>query len=178
MKIFAETDRLILREMVPKDVDGMFELDSDPIVHRFLGKKPIKTQVEAEKMIQYVRSQYEKYNIGRWVVIEKASGDFVGWSGLKLNFEDEMNGHTNFIDVGYRFIPRYWGKGYATESGKAAVEYGFKTMKYDVIHGMTELDHIASRRALEKIGLHYVEDFIFEPEDLPLTWYELKNPYQ
>jgi [ribosomal protein S5]-alanine N-acetyltransferase len=41
MKIFIETERLILREILPADVDGLFELDSDPDVHRYLGNKPV-----------------------------------------------------------------------------------------------------------------------------------------
>ncbi|MFD0862877.1 GNAT family N-acetyltransferase [Sungkyunkwania multivorans] len=178
MTVFAETERLLLRALTLDDTNSMFELDSDPIVHRYLGNKPVRTKEEVIKYINYIQMQYENYHIGRWAVIEKASGDFVGWSGLKNNFEHEMNGHTNFIDVGYRLIPRYWGKGYATESGIAAVNYGFETMNYDVIYGMTELDHHASRKALEKIGLTYVEDFVFEVEDLPLTWYQITNPYR
>ena len=41
MKVFVETERLILRELLPTDIDGMFELDSDPVVHKYLGNNPI-----------------------------------------------------------------------------------------------------------------------------------------
>lgn len=176
MKIFVETDRLVLRELLDTDIEGMFALDSDAEVHKYLGNNPIKTMDEAQKNIDYIRMQYEKYGIGRWAAIEKSSGDFIGWTGLKMNFENEMNEHTDFIDVGYRFIKKYWGKGYATESGKASVQYGFDRMGYKTIYGMAELENTASRNALLKIGLTHINDFIYEPENLPLAWYKIRKP--
>ena len=176
MKIFAETDRLILRAITDDDLESMFELDSDPLVHRFLGQKPLQTQEESQRYIDHIKMQYDTYGIGRWAAIEKATGEFIGWSGLKVNFEDVFNGHENLIDVGYRLLPRYWGKGYATESGKAAIAYGFDELGLETIYGMTELDHHASRRVLEKIGLTYVENFVLESENLPLTFYKIDRP--
>lgn len=178
MTVFVETERLILRALSNDDLEGMFLLDSDPLVHQFLGKRPIKDKIDAQKYIDKTQAQYQKYGIGRWAVVEKETGDFIGWSGLKMNFENRMNGHANFIDVGYRLIPKYWGKGYATESGKAAVAYGFETMKYNVIYGMAELEHTASRKALEKIGLVHVQDFMYEEENIPLAWYQIKNNHK
>ena len=175
MKIYAETDRLILRELMPEDIDGMFELDSNPEVHKYLGKKPVKTKEEVFKNIENVRQQYITHKIGRWAAVEKASGEFIGWSGLKMNVEQPMNGHSNFYDVGYRLIPKYWGKGYATESGKAAVDYGFNKLDIDTIYGIAEVENKASRNALEKIGLQYITDFMYEPENLVLSWYEIKK---
>lgn len=67
----------------------------------------------------------------------------------------------NFHDVGYRLIPRYWGKGYATESAKAAIEYGFEQMGLKEIIGTCNEENKASRRALEKCGLKFIEQFIY-----------------
>ena len=173
MKIYAETDRLILREMLPKDADGMFEMDSDPLVHKYLGNKPIKTKAESEKMITYVRDQYINQGVGRWSVIEKTTGDFMGWSGLKFYFDYTLNNKTHFYDIGYRLIPRYWDKGYATESAFAAMDYGFNTLNLETIVGLAEVNNIGSNKILKKIGLQYVEEFIHEEEKV--NWYELKN---
>lgn len=175
MNIFAETDRLILREVLPIDVDGMFELDSDPLVHKYLGIDPIKTKEEAMKAIEYISQQYNERGIGRWVAIEKITGDFIGWSGLKLNIgkKEELDGKQNFYDIGYRFIPRYWGKGYATESALAALDYGFKIMNFETIAGIALIENIGSNKVLQKIGLKHIYDFIFE--DTKACWYELKQ---
>lgn len=173
MKIYAETDRLILREMLPEDVNGMFELDSDPLVHKYLGNKPVKTIEESKKMITSVRDQYLNYGIGRWSVIEKSTGEFMGWSGLRFYFDITLNNKTHFYDIGYRLIPRYWGKGYATESAFAAMDYGFKTLHLETIVGLAEVENIGSNKILQKIGLNYIEDFIHEGKKV--KWYELKK---
>ena len=69
MKIFIETDRLLLREIVEEDVHDFFELDSDPRVHRYLGKQPVQTLEQSREMIRHVRQQYRDNGIGRWAVI-------------------------------------------------------------------------------------------------------------
>ncbi|TYA74448.1 GNAT family N-acetyltransferase [Seonamhaeicola marinus] len=175
MNFHLETERLILRELRLTDLDGLFELDSNPKVHRYLGNKPVKTIEASEKMLRSIINQYEERGIGRWAAIEKSTGDFIGWSGLRLNTEFVMNGYDKFYDVGYRLIPRYWGKGYATESGKAAVNYAFNTLKLPELYGITEQGNEASHKALLKIGLTYVEDFYFEKEQMNLRWYVIKN---
>jgi ribosomal-protein-alanine N-acetyltransferase len=176
MKIYAETERLILREIVVEDTGDMFRLDSDPRVHAYLGNNPIKCMGKARAYVDYIRMQYETYGIGRWAAIEKSSGDWIGWTGLKMNFENDMNGHSNYYDIGYRFMPEYWGKGYATESSIAARDYFFKHFKGQKLCGLAELDNIASCRVLEKIGLDRKEDFRYEPENMDLAWFEAYGP--
>jgi RimJ/RimL family protein N-acetyltransferase len=175
MKFQIETERLILRELRLSDLDGMFELDSNPLVHKYLGNKPVKTKDESLNIIESVRKQYQERGIGRWAAIEKSSGAFIGWSGLRLNTEFNMNGFTNYYDVGYRLIPKFWGKGYATESGKVAINYAFNHLKLSDLYATTEINNQASHHALLKLGLTYVEDFYFEQEQLNLRWYHIKN---
>lgn len=176
MTFHIETERLILRELRITDLDGMFELDSCPEVHRYLGNKPVKTKAESQKILESVLNQYKERGIGRWAAIEKSSGDFIGWSGLRLNTEYNMNGFTKYYDVGYRLIKRYWGKGYATESGKAAVDYAFNTLQLSRIYATTEIGNQASHNALLKIGLTYMNNFYFKPEQLQLRWYKIEKP--
>lgn len=175
MKFYLETDRLILRDLLESDVDGIFELDSSPLVHQYLGKNPITTKEQALKNIVFIQTQYKELGIGRFAAIEKSSGDFIGWSGLKLNAGEKevLNGQQDFIDIGYRFIPRYWGKGYATESSIATLRFGFETMNYPLICGAAEEENIASNKVLQKIGLKFVNDFFYT--DIPCKWYELKK---
>ncbi|OSY88818.1 GNAT family acetyltransferase [Tenacibaculum holothuriorum] len=175
MKFYLETERLILREFQDKDTDGIFELDSNPEVHKYLGNNPITNHKQAEDIIAFFHKQYKENGIGRFAAFEKESGNFIGWSGLKLNKgeKEELNGFTNFIDIGYRLIPKYWGKGYASESAIACLDFGFKQMNYDIIYGAAETDNIGSNKILQKIGLQYVNNFLFEGTDA--KWYELKK---
>jgi RimJ/RimL family protein N-acetyltransferase len=172
MNIYAETERLILRPLEATDDHGMFELDSDPEVHRYLGNNPVQDIEQIRQVIQMVRRQYEDNGIGRWAVVEKSSGHFIGWSGLKL-VKEVTNGHVNFYDLGYRLIRKYWGHGYATESARAAVIYGFNTLKLEDLYGMADVNNRASRAVLEKCGLRWVNSY--EDEGDQMDWFHMNR---
>ena len=179
MQFYLEIERLILREIQDSDVNGMFELDSDAKVHHYLGRNPISTKQEAKKNINFIRQQYKEFKIGRFAVIEKKSGEFMGWSGLKLNKgkKEALNGYQNFIDIGYRFIPRFWNKGYGLESAVACLNYGFTKKNYNVIYGAADIENIGSNKILQKIGLQFVNEFDYKYEQniIKVNWYELKK---
>ncbi|MCD6066351.1 MAG: acetyltransferase, ribosomal protein N-acetylase [Bacteroidetes bacterium] len=170
MKIIIETERLILREILPTDEEAFFEMDGNPDVHKYLGNNPAKSMEDVRTMIRFICKQYIDYGIGRWAAIEKSTGNFIGWSGLKFITEAENN-QTNFHDVGYRLIPKYWGKGYATESAKAALRYGFEQMNLEEIIGTAHVENTKSRRALEKCGLTFIEKF--DSKGLPCDWLKI-----
>jgi RimJ/RimL family protein N-acetyltransferase len=155
-----ETERLILRELLHSDDKDMFELDSNPKVHKYLGENPVKNIEQVQDVITMVRNQYQSNGIGRWATIEKETGLFIGWSGLKFITEHENN-KVFYHDIGYRFMPQFWGKGYATEATKACLKYGFQEMNLKEIWGATHEENIASRRVLEKCGLTFVEQFMW-----------------
>ncbi len=167
-KIFIETERLFLRELVPEDAEGMFALDSDTEVHHYIGQQPVRTIEESRQVIEILRAQYAANGIGRWAVIEKTTGQFIGWSGLKLD-KVLTNGYINYYDLGYRFMTKHWGKGYATEAAKAWVKYGFETMGLKEIFGRVNVDNIASQKVIENAGLKYVNTF--DCEGIKHKWY-------
>lgn len=175
MKFLIETDRLILRAVTNEDLEGMFELDSDPKVHKYLGNKPISSRKQAQFYIDSIKSQYIERGIGRFAAIEKSTGDFIGWSGLKFNTGDQetLGNKRDFYDIGYRLIPRYWNKGYAIESARALLNYGFIELKINTIVGAAQIENIASNQVLKKIGLKHIEVFPFE--DVMINWYSLKQ---
>lgn len=172
MKTSFETDRLLLREFLPSDDFAMFELDSDPEVHLYLGNNPAKSIYDSRKNISNIRQQYLENGIGRWAVFIKETGEFAGWSGLKL--ERNVNGHLSFYDLGYRFKPKFWNHGIASESAKAFVTFGFEELKLSKICAYVSAKHKASQHVLQKCGLQYVSTFIYEGEEH--LWYEIHNP--
>lgn len=161
MKIHIETERLLMRDLMDEDVHGMFAMDSDAEVHKYLGNKPIATLAEAQYYIDFIKQQYLDYGIGRWAVVDKESGAFVGWSGFKF-ITDVVNGRTKYYDLGYRFIKKYWGKGYATETAMASLHYGFSKLDYDEIIGIADVANMASNSVLKKIGLIKRDEFIYD----------------
>ncbi|TDP02523.1 GNAT family N-acetyltransferase [Flavobacterium sp. 245] len=173
MKNPIETERLLLREVQMSDVDGMFELDSNPNVHIYLGNKPVTTIKQSEEYIENLKQQYKDFGTGRWAVILKNTNEFIGWSGIKF-ITDEVNNHQNFYEIGYRFIEKHWGKGYATEAGKAFIDHAFNEMKVEAVYAYADEGNQNSRKILEKLGLQFVNSFEYEGE--MEVWYEIKNP--
>jgi len=167
-----ETDRLYFREILESDDASILELDADSAVHQYLGNRPITDIIQARESIQFIRQQYIDNGIGRLAIIEKETNNFVGWGGYKL-ITNLVNGHQNYHDLGYRFIKRYWGKGYATESSKAAIKFGFTKLKLPVIYAIADKNNMQSKKVLEKCGFICRE--VFDYETAPHYWFELKN---
>lgn len=169
MNIKLETERLILRPVEMRDVEGMFLLDSNPNVHTFLGNKPVKKIEESIGYIKNLQNQYQENGIARFAVIHKESGEFLGWSGIKFITEEENN-HINFYEIGYRFREEFWGKGFAYESAKAWYDYAFNELKVETLYASAHIDNLASRKVLEKIGLKLKNEFTWNDE-VPCVWY-------
>ncbi|HLW30175.1 MAG TPA: GNAT family N-acetyltransferase [Brumimicrobium sp.] len=172
MKVFTETKRLIIRELVPSDVDEIFALDSNPIVHSFIGNNPVKSKLESIQSIEDKMTQYKEYGVGRWALIDKGSDKFVGWAGLKF-VTDETNHISNYYDLGYRLNPKFWGQGLATEAASAIVKQALSTLKTDIIYAMAECENLASHRVLEKIRMKCIEEIEFEGKRY--KWYSISK---
>lgn len=154
MKIL-ETERLFLREFSILDAQHLFDLNSDAAVIEFTGDKAFVSIVEAEKFIKNY-NQYQKYGFGRWAVILKFDSQFLGWCGLKFSPDlDE-------VDIGFRFHKRFWNQGFATEAARACIEYGFQKFNLKSIIGRAMSENKSSIRVLEKIGLTFDKNFIFD----------------
>lgn len=146
MPYLIHTPRLRLREMVETDAPVLLELNSYPEVVRYTGDGPLFTVEKALEVVQSVQAQYAAHGMGRLMVERTDSGEVLGWCGLKkLVDRDE-------VDLGYRFFPRYWGEGYATESGAACLVYGFESLGLDRIMARAMPDNGGSVRVLEKLG--------------------------
>lgn len=172
MEKIIETARLILREVSNIDQEGLFDLDSKPEVHRYIGTKPLTEKDQALEVVRILQKQYKENGIGRWAVVDKLSQEFLGWSGLKL-WKEPLNGHCNVYELGYRFIPKYWGKGYATESGQAWVNYAFEVLKVPNLYAITDPENLNSKRVLQKLGFIEGPAFLFEGEET--SWFELSR---
>lgn len=177
MSFLIEAPRLIIRELRPDDAEGMFAMDSDPEVHRYLGSRPQTDIQESRDVIAFVMKQYEENGIGRWAVELKEDGSFIGWTGWKL-MRESVNKHVNHYDFGYRHLKKYWGHGYAYEAAKAALDYGLEVLGFRDVYAMTDVGNGASRHLLEKLGFEFREVFMYNGtpfwrEGLPVTWYEL-----
>ena len=172
MGIFIETERLILRELEYADQNDLFEMDSDPEVHLYIEKSPIKSIDEIISVIEMLKNQYHENGIARWAVVNKVTHECIGWAGLKY-FRKPLNNHINFYELGYRFKRKHWDKGFATEASTAILDYGFKNLNTDKIYAITDPKNVNSKKVLTKLGFDLQETFDYDGD---LTdWFELKR---
>ena len=172
MLIPIETKRLILRPLELVDVDALFLLDSNADVMRYVGMEPLTERSESEKVLEMIRNQYQTNNIGRFAVIEKESNRMIGWCGLKL-YKDKINNHENFYEIGYRFLPEFWGKGYATEANLPFIKRAFEEMNIENLYAYAHIDNEASHHVLRKLG--FKENGHFEEPDGTCIWFEISK---
>lgn len=128
------------------DAGALFALNSDPEVMRYTGEAPARS-IEAvrEAIIEY--PDFEAVGYGRWACVLKETGRIVGFCGLK--HLDDL-GET---DIGFRFLPRYWGRGLATEAASACLGYAFQSIGLARVIGLVMPANPASVRVLGKIGM-------------------------
>jgi ribosomal-protein-alanine N-acetyltransferase len=150
MTIVHESSRLIFRLFTMEDAALVYELNRDENVTRFT-YDPISDMARAADVLQRtIIPQYVLYNYGRWATHLKEDMSFIGWCGLKFRAELKE------VDLGYRFMEKYWGQGYATEAAFAAVKYGFEKLHIPRITGRADPKNLASARVLEKIGMKFI----------------------
>jgi RimJ/RimL family protein N-acetyltransferase len=149
-KIILETERLLLREFDEGDAAPFYLLGSDPAVIRYTGD-PGGGLTSREHALEVLRSRpladYRNYGYGRWACVLKASGEVIGFAGLKYLADSQE------VDIGYRLLPTYWGQGLATEACRAILDYGRTRLGLERIIGLVDPENVASVRVLEKLGL-------------------------
>jgi [ribosomal protein S5]-alanine N-acetyltransferase len=166
MTFILETSRLRLRQLTEADAPHFFALNAEPEAIRYTGDAPFVSEAAAR---QFLRSydQYRRYGYGRWAVLLKSSGEWLGWCGLKYLPEE---GET---DIGFRFFKRCWGQGYATEAARACLQHGFGPLGLKAIVGRAMLANGASRKVLEKIGMKYEKSIIMDGQ--PGSYYVMRE---
>jgi hypothetical protein len=155
---YIETERTILRRLTSDDAEDFYALNLDKEVLKYTGDQPFEDiQTAKEFLTNY--DQYEKYGVGRLAVIENATSKFIGWCGLKYNPDKDE------YDIGFRFFRDYWNKGFATETAKRCIDFGFKELGITRIVGRAMKENIASIKVLEKIEMIFKETFDFDGHD-------------
>ncbi len=167
-----ETQNCLLRELRESDAESMFRMDTDPLVMQFLGGVKVENVEKSQSIIRMVQEQYTTNGYGRWAVIEKETNTFMGWAGLKRVFGETYypEPHT---DLGYRLIPKFWGKGFATELALACRDWGFRVAGIEALYAATHQNNLASQRIIQKTGLSL--EGTFEYEGAPQYWYSLSR---
>ena len=140
-----ETERLILRNWREDDFEAYASLCADPQVMRYLGGKTLD-RTEAWRHMAMMIGHWQLRGYGLWAVEEKATGQFAGRIGF-LNPE----GWPGF-ELGWTLKREFWGKGYATEGARRALEYAFKELDKQHVISLIHQENLSSMRVAERLG--------------------------
>ncbi len=148
MKII-ETERLILRTWKPEDAKAYFQINQDPkVTECLLGPM---TMGQVNDFVAAKNNQMDKYGYTLWASELKETNELIGFIGL--NYTDWESHFTPALEIGWRLGSQYWGKGYATEGAKAALDFGFNKIGLEEIVSFTVPANKRSINVMEKIGM-------------------------
>ncbi len=146
----SETKRLVIRKLEISDIavwESFFENNASLA---FLGLDlSIDNKAQAKDWIERQLWRYENNKYGHHALIDKQSNTFIGQCGL-LTQEIDNKIET---EIGYHILPKYWGKGYATEAAKKFRDYAFSNNLCKSLISIIDIRNIASQKVAEKNGM-------------------------
>jgi RimJ/RimL family protein N-acetyltransferase len=157
-----ETERLKVRLLEPSDLNAFHEMESNPNVMRFTGTPP-KNRTENQVDLQHCMTCYQKpsNNFWVWAIERKSDQAFVGTCAIVKS--DPRQNHPEKHEIGFRFLEKYWGKGYGKEIVPRLIQYAFEDMNIKELIAEVDEKNTASVRILD----HFLEhiDTYFNERD-------------
>jgi RimJ/RimL family protein N-acetyltransferase len=151
------TQRLLLRRWCQADRAPFAALNADARVMEHF-PSPLSKE-ESDALAMRIESHFQLHGFAQWAVEIPGVASFAGFVGLSIpRFEAKF---TPCVEIGWRLAAEYWGQGFATEGARAALDYGFETLRLNEILSFTVRANIRSRRVMERIGMTHdpVDDF-------------------
>lgn len=157
--LVLETERLRLRWFATTDAAFILALLNEPSWIANIGERNVHSLAEAEAWIgERLIGGYHRQGFGFWAVERLSDGELVGMAGLvKRDSLPE-------VDVGYAFLPAFWGQGYAREAAAACLHHAHTVIGLRRVLAITGPDNKASARVLEAIGMRYLETRVLDGE--------------
>ena len=143
--IQLETDRLILRMWRLSDFEVHAAMCADPEVMRYLGGKTF-TRLEAWRHMAFMVGHWQLLGYGPWAVEEKSTGNLAGRIGF-MNPADWPG-----FEIGWTLGRQFWGRGYATEGARRALEYVFTELGKEHVISLIHPENKGSIRVAERLG--------------------------
>ncbi len=175
------TPRLHLRTWRDEDLAPFAEMNGSPEVMEFFPRT--LDRAESDAMVARIRDHFDRHGFGFWAVEVPGVADFIGLVGLAI---PRFKAHfTPCVEIGWRLARAHWGRGYATEAARAALEFGFRDLGLEEIVSFTTTTNLRSRAVMERIGMtrSQADDFDHPsvPEGHPLrrhVLYRVRRPEQ
>ena len=157
MKIYFETERLIIRPLIPDDAEMAFRWCGDPKVNTYM-IYPLYHRVEDVRTWLEGRDADDPDNYDEGIVL-RSTGELIGSGGMRWAPE------RNAWEIGYNIRADQWGNGYVVEYLTALIEQIRKVRPVDAIDGIFAAENHKSQRVMEKLGMHYFMDTTFSKLD-------------
>ena len=150
------TERLLLTPFTPEHADALFALNSDPEVMRHLSRAQTREETEAD--IVDVGKRWKKFGYSWWTIFLKDT-DFPKDAGRMIGsacLQNLAHKEDAPLEIGWRLLPAYQGKGYATEAGQAVIDFGFERVGVDYLCAVAKVENAASQKVMARLGMRYV----------------------
>lgn len=162
------SERLTLVPLAEEQLPFLVELNSDPVVLRFLFTRaltPVETEERLHRWITEARG-----GLGMWVGY--AGGEPIGLWMLKCPDDHRGEGRPEAAELGYRLPQRHWRQGFASEASRELIRHGFADLGLSRIYAETMAVNTGSRATMAKVGMRHVRTYHQEFGDpLPGTEY-------
>lgn len=146
--IELETPRLFLRTWREEDKEPFARMNADPQVMEFFPS--VMDRADSDAFVERVRSHFAEHGWGFWAVELRATGEFIGFTGLRMELGLPFSpGH----EAGWRLARAHWGQGYAAEAARACIDVGFQSLGADEIVAVTALQNLRSQSVMRRIGM-------------------------
>jgi RimJ/RimL family protein N-acetyltransferase len=157
------TSRLLLRDWRDEDLPPFAALNADSQVMEFFPRPLDRT--ESDALAARIRNQFARSGFGLWAVEVCGVAPFIGFVGLSVpSFEAHF---TPCVEIGWRLAREFWGRGYATEAARAALDFGFHRLELEEIVSFTVPANRRSRSVMERLGMTHSPDDDFENPRIP-----------
>jgi ribosomal-protein-alanine N-acetyltransferase len=151
LRSILTTERLLLREMVPADLDFVAAMLADPEVMRFYPKT--YTRAEAQEWLDRQRTRYLRDGHALWLASWRATGEPVGQIGV---VRQTVKG-VDETEVGYLLARAFWGQGLATEAARACRDHALQTLGRSHVISLIRPENLSSCRVAERMGMRVVD---------------------
>lgn len=149
-------ERIVLRSWRPEDLEPFAALNTDRRVMEHY-PAPLSREESDAFVRERVEPHFAEHGFGLWAVEVRAVSPFVGYVGLSVpTFEAEF---TPCVEVGWRLAFEHWGRGYATEAARVAIDFGFAEAGLDEIVSFTVPANRRSIAVMERLGMTYANEF-------------------
>lgn len=170
--IEARSAHLELRRWRLSDLDALAALTADPLVMKGVGTGATMDRAKTLRWIENHLHSYERFGYGCWAVVERASGDVIGWGGLS---HSPNTPEPPLVEILFALSPDVWGRGLGSELVGEIVAAAWRRPQLEEIVATLDPDNKASVKVLEKNGFIHVQTDVGD-DGLPSAWYGLLKP--